>query len=157
MAVLKKLKEFLESNKVKYETLKHKEVYTAQEIAAAQHVPGRELAKVVMVKADGKDVMAVLPACYRIDVKKLKSAIGSKNVKLATEEEFKALFPDCDIGAMPPFGNLYNIPVIAEQVLSVDEKIVFNAGTHKDTVKMKYSDFAKLAAPKLAEFSEQWV
>lgn len=156
MAIAKKLKEYLKSNKVKFETLKHKEVYTAQEIAAAQHVPGMELAKVVMVKADGKFVMTVLPSCYRIDLKKLKGAIGSKNVKLATEKEFKDLFPDCEIGAMPPFGNLYNIPVIAEKVLTQDEKIVFNAGTHKDTVRIKYTDFAKLANPKVVEFSEHW-
>jgi len=156
LAIAKKLKEYLKSNKVKFETLKHKEVYTAQEIAAAQHVPGMELAKVVMVNADGKFVMTVLPSCYRIDLKKLKGAIGSKNVKLATEKEFRDLFPDCEIGAMPPFGNLYNIPVIAEKVLTQDEKIVFNAGTHKDTVRVKYADFAKLANPKVAEFSEHW-
>jgi Ala-tRNA(Pro) deacylase len=128
-------------------------VYTAQEVAAAQHVPGKEMAKVVMVKADGKMVMLVLPASYQVDMKKLKAALQCKKVGMAKEKDFEELFPDCEIGAMPPFGNLYDLEVWVEQVLSEDEFIVVQAGSHVETLKMKYSDYARLVNPKVGDFS----
>ena len=114
----------------------HARVYTAQEIAATQHVPGKEMAKVVMVKADGKMVMLVLPASYRFELKKLKDVLKFKKVGMAREAEFQELFPDCEVGAMPPFGNLYNLEVWVDQVLTEDKFIVFQAGSHVETLKI---------------------
>jgi Ala-tRNA(Pro) deacylase len=128
-------------------------VYTAQEIAAAQHVPGKEMAKVVMVKTDGKNIMLVLPASYRVEMKKLKGVLNSKKVVMVKEEEFQELFPDCEIGAMPPFGNLYNLEVWVDQVLTEDDFIVFRAGSHVETLRIKYSDYARLVSPKVGDFS----
>ena len=153
MTVLRRLKEYLEKNQVPYEVGYHQRVYTAQEIAAAEHVRGRELAKVVMVKADGKMVMLVLPASFRVDMEKLKGILKSKKVEKAKEEEFQDLFADCEVGAMPPFGNLYNLEVWVDQVLTEDEDIAFNAGSHVETLKIKYSDYARLVNPKVGQFS----
>jgi len=153
MTVLKRLKEYLEKNQVSFEVGYHQRVYTAQEIAAAEHVRGRELAKVVMVKADGKMVMLVLPASFRVDMEKLKGILKSKKVEKSKEEEFQDLFADCEVGAMPPFGNLYNLDVWVDQVLTEDEDIVFNAGSHVETLKIKYSDYARLVNPKVGQFS----
>jgi Ala-tRNA(Pro) deacylase len=153
MTVLKKLKDYLEKNQARYEVGIHERVYTSQEIAAALHVPGKELAKVVMVKADGKMVMLVLPASYRIDTKKLKRVLQSKRIGIAKEKDFEELFPDCEVGAMPPFGNLYNLEVWVDQVLAADEFIVFQAGTHVETLKIKYDDYARLVNPKMGDFS----
>ena len=153
VTVLKKLKDYLEQNQVSYELGYHVRVYTAQEIAAAQHVPGKEMAKVVMLKADGKSVMLVLPASYRVEMKKLKGVLNSKKVVMVKEEEFQELFPDCEIGAMPPFGNLYNLEVWVDQVLTEDDFIVFRAGSHVETLRIKYSDYARLVSPKVGDFS----
>ena len=153
MTVLRRLKEYLEKNQVSFEVGYHQRVYTAQEIAAAEHVRGRELAKVVMVKADGKMVMLVLPASFRVDMEKLKGILKSKKVEKAKEEEFQDLFADCEVGAMPPFGNLYNLDVWVDQVLTEDKDIVFNAGSHVETLKIKYSDYARLVNPKVGQFS----
>ena len=149
----KKLKEFLDSNKVKYTSIKHSPAYTAQEIAARSHTSGKEMAKTVMVKIDGKMAMAVLPASYKIDFEALMSVTGSTNVDLASEEEFKYMFPDCEIGAMPPFGNLYDLDVYVSETLAEDEEINFNAGTHSELIRMKYKDFEELAKPKVLKFS----
>lgn len=154
MAIAKVLKEFLDKNKVKYEKKKHQEVYTAQEIAHAQHIPGKFLAKSVIVKVDTKMVIFVLPAHLLIDMPRLNKLTGARELRLATEEEFANLFPGCEIGAMPPFGNLYNVPVCVDKSLTADEFIVFNAGSHTDTIKMKYKDFEKLVKPKVAEFAQ---
>jgi len=153
VTVLKKLKDYLEQNQVSYELGYHVRVYTAQEIAAAQHVPGKEMAKVVMVKVDGENVMLVLPASYRVEMKKLKGVLNSRKVAMVKEEEFQELFPDCEIGAMPPFGNLYNLEVWVDQVLTEDEFIVFQAGNHVETLKIKYSDYVRLVNPKVGDFS----
>ena len=153
MTMLKKLKDYLESNKVSYEVGYHARVYTAQEIAAAQHVPGKEMAKVVMVNADGKILMLVLPASYMVDMKKLKGILQCKKVGMVKEEKFEELFPDCEIGAMPPFGNLYNLEVWVDKVLTEDESIVFRAGSHVETLRIKYSDYARLVNPKVGDFS----
>lgn len=153
MPILTKLREFLDAKKVPYEVLSHRQAFTAQEVAQAQHIPGKELAKVVIVRS-GKDfLMAVLPAPYRVDLDRLQSGIGKSGLVLATEQEFKDLFPQCEAGAMPPFGNLYKLPVYVDQTLTQDDEIVFNAGTHTQTVKMKYADFARLVAPQLCSFA----
>lgn len=154
MAMSKSLKKFLDEKKVKYELKKHKEVYTAQEIAAATHTPGSELAKVVVAKAKEGFFLAVLPASYRIDMKKLKGAVGATgDIRIATEEEFKSLFPDCEVGAMPPFGALYNLPTVVDKALEEDEKIAFNAGSHKELIKMKFNDFKAVEKPRLSAFA----
>jgi Ala-tRNA(Pro) deacylase len=153
MTILKKVKDYLEKNGVSYEVGFHPEVFTAQEIAATQHVPGKEMAKVVMVKADGKMLMLVLPASYQIDMKKLKKVLKAKKVEIAKEKQFEELFPDCEVGAMPPFGNLYNLEVWADQGLTEDASIVFQAGNHIETVRIKYSDYARLVNPKVGDFA----
>jgi Ala-tRNA(Pro) deacylase len=153
MTILRKLKDYFEENNVPYEVGFHPEAFTAQEIAAAQHVPGKEMAKVVMVKADGKMLMLVLPASYQIDMKKLKKVLQSKKVSMAKEKAFEEFFPDCEVGAMPPFGNLYHLEVWVDQVLTEDTSIVFQAGNHIETVKVKYSDYARLVHPKVGDFS----
>ena len=149
MPILTKLREYLDKQKVPYEVLSHRQAFTAQEVAQAQHVPGRELAKVVMVRSGGAFVMLVIPAPYRVDLERAKSAVGKTDLVLATEDEFSGLFPQCEAGAMPPFGNLYDLPVYVDRTLTRDEEIVFNAGTHTQTVKMKYDDFARLVQPKV--------
>lgn len=149
----KKLKEFLDNNKIKYTAVKHSPAYTAQEIAARSHISGKEMAKTVIVKIDKKMAMAVLPASYKIDFEALMNVTGSTNVDLASEEEFKYMFPDCEIGAMPPFGNLYDLDVYVSETLAEDEEISFNAGTHSELIRMKYKDFEKLAKPKVLKFS----
>ncbi len=153
MTILKKLKDYLEQNQVRYEVGYHERVYTSQEIAAAMHVPGKELAKVVMVKADGKMVMLVLPGSYQVDTKKLKKVLACKRLGVAKERDFEELFPDCEVGAMPPFGNLYQLEVWVDQVLTEDEFIVFRAGSHVETLKIKYNDYARLINPKVGDFS----
>ena len=150
---LKKLKDFLDNQGVKYTVVSHSPAFTAQEIAASAHVPGKDMAKTVMVKIDGEMAMAVLPASYGIDFDQLRQAAWGKSAELANEEEFRDLFPDCELGAMPPFGNLYGMKVLVEQSLSEDDEIAFNAGSHKELVKLSYDDFAKLVEPKVARFS----
>ncbi len=153
MPVLKKLKEFLDGEGIKYVVLKHSPAYTAQEIASSAHIKGRELAKTVMVKVDGDVAMAVLPASFRIDLEAFKKALGAGTVELSTEKEFKDLFPECETGAMPPFGNLYGMDVYVASSLTEDDSIAFNAGSHTELVQLSYEDFAQLVNPKVAEFS----
>jgi Ala-tRNA(Pro) deacylase len=150
---VRKLKDFLDKEKVKYLVINHSPAYTAQEIAASAHIPGKELAKTVMVKIDGKMAMAVLPASYRVDLAHLRDAVGAKNVTLAGEQEFKDTFPECEVGAMPPFGNLYGMEVYAAASLAEDDAIAFNAGSHKELIRLAYKDFEKLVKPKVVEFS----
>ncbi|MDQ3773251.1 MAG: YbaK/EbsC family protein [Pseudomonadota bacterium] len=149
---VKKLKEFLDSHRVKYVSIVHSRAYTAQEIAASAHVPGRELAKAVMVKVDGRIAMAVLPALYQIDFERLRVAIGAGNVELASETEFQDRFPECELGAMPPFGNLYGMEVYAARRLSEDREIAFNAGSHTELIRLAYTDFERLVSPKVVDF-----
>jgi Ala-tRNA(Pro) deacylase len=154
MAAAAKLKQYLDDHKVKYITISHSPAFTAQEVAASMHVKGKELAKAVIVRADDKYVMAVLPAHHKVNLEKFKKVIGSSQVRLATETEFKHQFPDCETGAMPIFGNLYNVPVYVAQPLTYDEEIVFNAGSHTEAIRMRYADFADLVKPVVADFSE---
>jgi len=150
---INRLIEFLDQNKVKYTRLAHTKAYTAQEAAATAHVPGKEMAKTVIVKLDGRMFMAVLPASFNIDFEQLKRMTGTENAELATEQEFRERFPDCDTGAMPPFGNLYDMDVFVADKLTEDEEIAFNAGSHTDMIKMNYADFEKLVKPKVIKFS----
>lgn len=154
MMIACRLKEYLDGKKVHYEVVTHPQAYTAPEIARALHVPGAELAKVVIVKVGDRFVMTVLPATWRVDLKRLKEVFGTSHVHLATEEECKGLFPDCETGAMPPFGNLYGLAIYVDQSLTADEKIVFQAGTHSEAIRMRYADFAALAHPMVAEFHQ---
>lgn len=152
---VKKLKEYLDSHKVKYITISHSPVYTAQQIAASAHIPGKELAKTVMVKIDGRMAMAVLPASYRVDFDLLKEAAGASSLELAGEDEFKDLFSDCEIGAMPPFGNLYGMDVFVAASLAEDADIAFNASSHSELVQLSYKDFERLVEPKVVKFSSK--
>ena len=149
----KKIKEFLDKNKIKYVTCTHSQAFTAQEIAAAAHIPGKQLAKTVMIKVDSEMAMAVLPATDHVYLRILKEMTGAKKVRLAEEKEFKDLFPDCEIGAMPPFGNLYDIAVFVSTSLAEDEEIAFNAGTHTELIKIAYRDFEQLVKPTLGAIS----
>lgn len=151
--VNEKLKGFLDGNKVTYKVAAHPEVYTSQEIAQALHVPGKELAKVVVIKAGDRFVMTVLPASSKIDMARLKETLGEKEVKLATEEEFQDLFPGCEVGAMPPFGNLYGLEVYVDRSLTGDEEIFFQAGNHVESIRMKCKDYLNLVKPKVADFA----
>jgi len=152
---VKKLKDFLESKNIKYVSIRHSPAYTAQEIAATAHIPGKELAKTVMIKIDGQMAMAVLPASHQVNFKLLKEVSGAREIRLATEEEFKDIFPDCEIGAMPPFGNLYGMEVYVAESLAEDKEIAFKAGFHSELIKLAYQDFEKLVKPKVANFSSK--
>ena len=147
-----KLTEFLNAHNVKYVTITHSPAFTAQEIAASAHIPGKELAKTVMVNIDGKMAMAVLPASSKVNLEALKNAAGAKTAELASEDEFQRAFPDCDIGAMPPFGNLYGMEVFASEALAQDEEIAFNAGSHVELVRLAYKDFERQVRPRVAKF-----
>jgi len=149
---VQKLKEFLDSHSVKYTTISHSPAFTAQGIAAQTHIHGKELAKTVIVKTGEKMLMAVLPASHRIDLSLLSQALASP-VELAIENEFQGMFPNCEIGAMPPFGNLYDMKVFVDEALAEDEEIAFNAGTHRELVRLAYKDFERLVKPTKANFA----
>ncbi len=150
----KKLNDYLKENKIKYETIVHPEVFTAQETAAVEHISGKEVAKVLIVRADNKaDAMLVLPANRRVDMEKVRKVLGAKEVRLTGEKEFQELFPDSQVGAMPPFGNLYDLPCYLDKHMSALNEIVFNAGTHRESIKMSFLDYEKLAKPFIAEFA----
>jgi Ala-tRNA(Pro) deacylase len=153
--MLKKLVEFLDANSIKYVNVTHSTAFTAQDVAESAHIPGKEMAKTVVVWMDGTMSMAVLPASSMIDFNKLKAATGAKSVELASESEFKDRFPECEVGAMPPFGNLFNIKVVVDKALAEDKEISFNAGSHHELIRMSYSDYEKLTKPVLATFSFQ--
>jgi Ala-tRNA(Pro) deacylase len=153
MTCKERLEEYLQGQGVGFQSMRHPEVYTAQEVAAAQHISGHQLAKVVMVRADDEMAMLVLPASCRVDFGKLRTFLGVKKARLATEVEFGDIFSDCEIGAMPPFGNLYELPVYVDRALAEVSEIVFKVGTHRDSMKIRYSDFERLAGPKVGDFS----
>jgi Ala-tRNA(Pro) deacylase len=150
---LSKVKAFLDAHETKYVVISHSRAYTAQGIAALSHIRGRELAKSVIVKLDGDLAMAVVPACYQVDLEALRRATGVQDAELATEHDFKRHFPDCETGAMPPFGNLYGIPVYVDDTLTQDREIAFNAGSHHELIKMLYADFEHLVKPMVMTFS----
>jgi Ala-tRNA(Pro) deacylase len=142
-----RLTEFLDSKHAKYVTIKHSPAFTAQEIAASARIPGKQLAKTVVMKMDGELAMVVLPASSHVRVQALKEALGSREIEVAEEREFKDEFPDCEIGAMPPFGNLYGMKVFVSQELREDEEIAFNAGSHTELIRLRYADFEALVKP----------
>jgi Ala-tRNA(Pro) deacylase len=144
---MSKLQEFLDSHHIEYVRIIHSRAYTAQKVAASAHIRGKELAKTVMVKIDGQIAMAVLPATKKVDFRLLREALGASQVELANEREFIDLFPDCDLGAMPPFGNLYGLEVYVAEPLTQDEEIAFNAGSHTELIKLAYKDFESLVKP----------
>ena len=148
-----RLQEYLTSNGVSFEAEQHRVAYTAQEVAAAEHVPGRRVAKVVMAMVDGNAVMLVLPANSRVDLERVKATLGAGEARLEQEQEFANIFPDCEVGAMPPFGNLYGIPVIVEQSLSRSPEITFQAGSHTETMRIRYVDYERLVQPKVLDFA----
>lgn len=150
---VQKLKRFLDDNGVRYVVISHSPTYTAQEVAASAHIPGRELAKTVMVRFDGRMAMVVVPASRQVRMAELESITGSSEAVLATEEEFRDMFPDCELGAMPPFGNLYDCEVYASRELADDEEIAFNAGSHSELVRMAWKDYERLVQPRLVELS----
>jgi len=152
-----KLKQFLDENQVRYVSIRHSPAFTAQETAASAHIPGRELAKTVMVKIDGKMAMAVLAAPKRLDLELLRRTAGAKKVSLADEKEFAGAFPDCEPGAMPPFGNLYGLDVYVDESLREDEQIAFNAGSHSELIQMDYREFERLVQPVAANISARRV
>jgi Ala-tRNA(Pro) deacylase len=150
---VQRLKDFLDEHQVKYVVISHSRAFTTQEIAAATHIPGKELAKTVIVDIDGQTAMAVLPGSQQVDLALLRDALGAERVTLAKEAAFKDRFPGCDLGAMPPFGNLYGMPVYVADSLTEDEEIAFNAGSHDQLVKMAYRDFERLVQPEVMRFA----
>lgn len=148
---LRRLKEFLDSNRVKYVSISHSTAYTAQEIAATAHIKGKELAKTVMVKIDGRLAMVVVPASSRVDFDLLQDITGAHQVELASEAEFRSLFPECEVGAMPPFGNLYDMDVYVAESLAEDEEIAFNAGSHTELIRLSFHDFERLVRPRIVQ------
>jgi Ala-tRNA(Pro) deacylase len=152
-----RLKEFLDSHGIRYITIIHSPAYTAQAIAHSAHISGREVAKTVILKADGKLVMAVLPATHKVNTDVFKHAIGANQVELAEEREFMDAFPGCELGAMPPFGNLWDMPVYVAERLTEDETIAFNAGSHTELIQLSYADFEKLVQPTVVPLTHATV
>ncbi|MBN1857908.1 YbaK/EbsC family protein [Candidatus Bipolaricaulota bacterium] len=150
---VQKLKAFLDEHEARYVVIQHSPGYSAQEVAAYAHIPGKELAKTVMVKLDGKMAMAVVPASHRVDLDRLREAAGASEITLSSEAEFRGLFPNCDLGAMPPFGNLWSMPVYVSAALAEDLEIAFSAGSHSEVVRLSYEDYGRLVEPTVASFS----
>jgi len=151
---LNKLREFLDSHNIRYLIFSHSVAYTAQGIAALTHISGKELAKTVIVRIDGDLAMAVVPAYRHVDLSLLKRAVGAQRVELASEQEFNDKFPDCEAGAMPPFGNLYGMAVYADESLTSIREITFNAGTHRDLMRMDWADLVRLVEPKIVQMTK---
>jgi len=154
--MLKTLCEFLDSHHIRYLTIRHSLAYTAQEIAAAAHVHGRDFAKTVIVRLDGKLAMAVLPAPEKLDTELLAAAAQAGEAALADEDEFRDRFPQCEPGAMPPFGNLFDMPVYVEEKLASCDSIIFNAGSHMELVQMSFGDFNDLVRPDIVRISASY-
>jgi Ala-tRNA(Pro) deacylase len=152
MEIPRRLIDCLDQNNVQYEILHHSEAVTAQRIAQAEHVKGRHQAKVVMIKSDDQHFMMVLPSDHHIDLEKVEKVVG-KPVSLAPESEFKSLFSDAAVGAMPPFGNLYGLATYVDKSLPEQDYIVFEAGTHTDGIKMSYRDYETIVKPKVADLA----
>jgi Ala-tRNA(Pro) deacylase len=151
----RRLEDYLRENAIPYQTHHHARAITAQEVAATEHVPGRMFAKTVIVTTDGGELrMLALPAPYHVNPQKAAAALGASEAHLAEEERFARTFPDCEVGAMPPFGNLYGVPVCVDEALAEDETIVFRAGTHTDTMSVAYADFERLVEPLVAGFAD---
>ncbi|MDH3609249.1 MAG: YbaK/EbsC family protein [Gammaproteobacteria bacterium] len=148
-----KLRNLLDQEHIRYITIQHSPAYTAQEIAASAHIPGKELAKTVIAKINKKLSMLVLPASYKVHLKLLSETLGTKNVELVPESEFENAFPECELGAMPPFGNLYDMDTYVDKSLEEDEEIAFNAGNHSELIKLAYKDYVRIAKPEVISFT----
>ena len=155
MKCRERMEKYLRENGVGFQVETHDQAFTMQEVAAALHVPGNQVAKVVIVCADKEKVMLVLPAPYRMNVDLVRDMVGANKVRLAKEEEFADLFPDCATGAMPPFGNLYGVPIYVDRSMAEEPDMVFRIGTHRETMKITYADFIRLAQPVVGDFSWQ--
>jgi len=152
---LSKLREFLDSHNIKYLVISHSLAYTAQGVAALAHVSGKKLAKTVIVKIDGVLAMTVIPASEHVDLDRLRVLTGAQAVEIASERDFKDAFPDCETGAMPPFGNLYDMSVYADASLGDYEEITFSAGTHRELVRMNWKDMVRLTNPTISHLTYQ--
>jgi Ala-tRNA(Pro) deacylase len=146
------LRDFLDRNRIKYVVISHSPAHTAQEVAASAHIPGRAMAKTVIVKLDGRLAMAVLPASEMIDLDLLGDAAFAQQAELSDENEFRDRFPGCELGAMPPFGNLYGMDVYVADSLAEDDEIAFNAGSYTEVIRMAYPDYARLVKPRILRF-----
>ena len=153
MAVTQNVQEFLRQSSVAYSVFPHVPAFSAQEEAAVTHISGRDWAKPVVFFADGEPIQAVVPADLIVDIDQLLALTGAERIRLATEEELSALYPDCEPGAMPPLGPLYNQPVFIDIALAAEPQVVFNGGTHADAVCMRYDDFAAVAKPVVGSFA----
>lgn len=148
MALTERVRRLLEREQVAYEVVPHREAFTAQEVAQASHVPGRQLAKALLVREGfGSYLMVVLPASCRLDLHALEEVTGRRKLALATEDELRQVFPDCEVGAMPPFGGLYGLPVYLDACFAKADRIVFQAGNHHEVARMQYRDYERLAGP----------
>ncbi len=147
MTCQERIEGYLHEHQIPYQVQRHPRAFTAQEIAESEHISGKMVAKSVMLVTDGKKVMMALPASYQVDIARARAALGSEDARLARESEFAADFPDCQVGAMPPFGNLYNLPVYVDASLAEDDTIVFPVGTYTDTMSVRYADFERLVHP----------
>lgn len=155
MSIFARLKDCLDKAKISYEVYNHRKTFTAQETAQSLHDSGKRMAKVVILRTDGPFLMAVLPADRLLDLRKATAALGARNLRIATEYEFARLFPGCELGAMPPFGNLFGLPVYVDKLLDRQKGIFFNAGNHRQTVALAYADFKKLVQPVVADLTER--
>lgn len=156
MAIPQRIRDYLDSQGVTYESMHHSQAYTAQEVAHSLHISGRRCVKAVVLDGDGKLIMAVIPASHRLSLQDLRATTEVNRLEMLTESELVKLFPDCELGAIPPFGNLYGIEVWADRKVADAEEMVFCAGTHEDCIRMRYSEFAKLVHPRLGRFSDVW-
>lgn len=154
MSMSVRIRDYLDSNKVSYQPLSHPQAFEASEVAHKLHVSEGQFAKAVVLRGDGHRVMAVLPASQRLNIHELKEALGVKHLEMASESELASLCGECELGAFPPFGHFYGMEVWVDRNLARSEEIIFNAGTHTDALRMKYSDYARLANPRTAKFAE---
>ena len=147
------VKALLDNQHIPYRSITHPMTFTAQQTAQVTHIKGHEMAKTVVVRMDGKPAMVVVPAPYHVDLERLKEETGAAQVELLDEQEFRSKFPGCEVGAMPPLGNLYDMPVYVEEELTADPEIAFNAGTHTEVIRMAYHDFERLVHPRIGAFA----
>ena len=153
MKCRERLEVYLREHQVPFQLQHHTQAFSAQKIAASEHIPGKMVAKTVIVRADDHMIALVLPSTYLVDLKKIQAALGAGEIRLAHEAEFVATFPDCEVGTMPPFGNLYGIPVYVEKRLSEEETMVFPVGTYTETMSLTYADFERLVHPTVVAFA----
>jgi len=155
--VLERLETLFEAEKIPYRLISHREAYTASQVAESIHMPGRKFAKVVIVRADGKNVMAVLPSHRQIDLMLFSDLLGGRSVSLVPEDALRMQFPDCEVGAMPPFGGFYHLPVYADALLRREAVIYFRAGSHREVIEMRYQDFNRLVHPLIGHFVQDFL